>query len=188
MNIFSRFIIATAFVAASFVTGLVSAQADDLAIQPGYQDLVPTSPKEAWGDLGAIQVTDGTPWWSEALLYIPNRILDLIDVFRVDVGVGASVGAVVRVTEYAQAGYRQMLPVSLRVGDFGRQFPALVETSNEMGVSPLFKQSADREVCKAEIGLGADALIVGAYGGICLDEVADFIGGLFLIDFKGDDL
>ena len=163
-------------------------RADDLAIQPGYQDLVPTSPKEAWGALGPTQVNEGTPWWSEVLLYIPNRILDLIDVFRVDVGVGSSIGGVVRVTKYAQAGYRQMLPVSLRVGDFGRQFPALVETSNEIGISPAFKQSADREVCKAEIGLGADVLLVGAYGGVCLDEVADSIGGIFLIDFKGDDL
>jgi hypothetical protein len=43
-------------------------------------------------------------------------------------------------------------------------------------------------VCEAEIGLGLDVLLVGAYGGVCLDEVADFVGGIFLIDFKGDDL
>lgn len=163
-------------------------RAQESVMIPGYQDLVPTSPKEAWGDLNAIQINEGTPWWADLLLYIPNRVLDLIDVFRVDVGVGASVGAVVRVTEYAQFGYRQMAPVSLRVGDFGRQFPVLVESSNEFGLSPAFKQSADREVCKAELGLGGDLLIVGAYGGICLDELADFIGGIFLIDFKGDDM
>jgi hypothetical protein len=163
-------------------------EAQPLPLPPQVGDLVPTSPKEAWGDLGAIQSGEGSPWWSDVLLYIPNRVLDLIDVFRVDVGVGASVGAVVRVTEYAQLGYRQMAPVSLRVGDFGRQFPVLVETSNEIGVSPAFKQSADRDVCSAEIGLGGDLLIVGAYGGICLDELADFVGGLFLIDFKDDDM
>jgi hypothetical protein len=164
------------------------ARADEYATQPGYQDLVPTSPKEAWRDLEAVEVNEGTPWWAEVLLYIPNRILDIIDIFRVDVGVGASVGGVVRVTEYAQLGYRQMMPVSLRVGDFGRQFPVVVESSNEIGVSPAFKQSADRDVCEAEIGLGLDVLLVGAYGGVCLDEVADFVGGIFLIDFKGDDL
>jgi hypothetical protein len=151
-------------------------------------DLVPTSPKEAWRDLEAIQVNDGTPWWADVLLYIPNRVLDLIDVFRVDVGVGASVGGVVRVTKYVQGGYRQMLPVSLRVGDFGRQFPVIVESSNEIGISPAFKQSADRDVCEAELGLGLDVLLLGGYGGVCLDEVADFVGGIFLIDFKGDDL
>ena len=163
-------------------------EAQPLPLTPSVGDLVPASPKEAWGDLGAIQAGEGSPWWADVLLYIPNRVLDLIDVFRVDVGVGASVGAVVRVTEYAQLGYRQMAPVSLRVGDFGRQFPVLVETSNEIGVSPAFKQSADRDVCSAEIGLGGDLLIVGAYGGICLDELADFVGGLFLIDFKDDDM
>ena len=151
-------------------------------------ELVPTSPKEAWRDLEAIQINDGTPWWAEVLLYIPNRVLDLIDIFRVDVGVGASVGGVVRVTRYVQGGYRQMLPVSLRIGDFGRQFPVMVESSNELGLSPAFKQSADRDICDAEIGLGLDVLLLGGYGGLCLDEVADFIGGIFLVDFKGDDL
>jgi hypothetical protein len=128
-----------------------------------------------------------TPWWRDVLLYVPNRILDLIDVFRVDVGVGASVGGVVRVTKYVQGGYRQMAPVSVRIGDFGRTFPVMVESSSEIGISPAFKQSADREVCEAELGLGLDALIVGGYGGVCLDELADFIGGIFLIDFKDDD-
>lgn len=162
--------------------------AQDQGVSPGYQDLVPASPKEAWRDLSTVEVNDGTPWWAEVLLYIPNRVLDLIDVFRVDVGVGASVGAVVRVTEYAQVGYRQMLPVSLRVGDFGRQFPVVVESSNEIGISPAFKQSSDRDICTAELGLGLDVLILGGYGGVCLDELADFIGGIFLVDFKGDDL
>lgn len=151
-------------------------------------ELVPTSPKEAWRDLETVQVNDGTPWWADVLLYIPNRVLDLIDIFRVDVGVGASVGGVVRVTKYVQGGYRQMLPVSLRVGDFGRQFPVMVESANEIGISPVFKQSADRDVCEAELGLGLDVLLLGGYGGLCLDEVADFVGGIFLIDFKGDDL
>lgn len=183
-----RKIIAAALCLLTVAVTQHTCQAQPVPIPSQVGDLVPTSPKEAWGDLGAIQSGDGSPWWSEVLLYIPNRILDLIDVFRVDVGVGASVGAVVRVTEYAQVGYRQMAPVSLRVGDFGRQFPVLVETSNEIGVSPAFKQSADREVCKAEVGLGGDLLIVGAYGGICLDELADFVGGLFLIDFKDDDM
>lgn len=165
-----------------------SSHAQEQGVTPGYQDLVPTSPKEAWRDLATVEVNEGTPWWAEVLLYVPNRILDLIDVFRVDVGVGASVGGVVRVTEYVQAGYRQMMPVSLRVGDFGRQFPVVVESSNEIGISPAFKQSADRDVCTAELGLGLDVLVVGGYGGICLDELADFLGGIFLVDFKGDDL
>jgi hypothetical protein len=165
-----------------------TAFAQEYDVAPTSPDLVPVSPKEAWRDLEAVQSNEGTPWWAEVLLYIPNRVLDLIDVFRVDVGVGASVGGVVRVTKYAQGGYRQMLPVSLRVGDFGRQFPVVVESSNEIGISPAFKQSADRDICDAELGLGLDIFLIGGYGGLCLDEVADFVGGIFLVDFKGDDL
>ncbi len=188
MRTFFRTICLSITLCSALVSAAQSVRADNLPLVPSYQDLVPTSPKEAWGDLSSLPIDEGSSWISDVLLYIPNRVMDLIDVFRVDVGVGASVGAVVRVTEYAQVGYRQMLPVSLRVGDFGRQFPAMVESSNEFGISPAFKQSADRQVCTAEIGLGGDLLIAGAYGGICLDELADFIGGIFMIDFKGDDL
>ena len=147
-----------------------------------------SSPKRGWSEFKPVQENEGTPWWGHVLLWVPNRILDLIDIFRVDVGVGPSVGAVVRVTEYAQAGYRQMAPASLRVGDFGRQMPVIVEASNEIGVSPLFKQSKDRSLCPGEVGAGADLLLVGAYGGVCLDEAVDFLAGIFFIDLKDDDL
>lgn len=164
------------------------AYADTKAITDGYDDTVPTSPKEPWGEFQPIQENEGTPWWGHALMWIPNRVLDLIDVFRVDVGVGPAAGGVVRMTEYVQAGYRQMLPASLRVGDFGRKMPVVVEASNELGVSPLFKQSKDRTICPGEVGVGADLLIVGAYGGVCLDEAIDFMAGIFFIDLKDDDL
>ncbi len=151
-------------------------------------ELVPVSPKAPWGDLSTVPVQAEPSAWREALLYLPNRLLDLLDIFRVDVGVGPSFGGVVRVTEYGQAGYRQMMPLSLRVGDFGRQFPGMVETSNEFGVGPLFAPSADRKVCPGEVGLGADLFVAGAYGGVCLDEVVDFVAGIFLVDVKDDDL
>lgn len=161
--------------------------AQPLPIPPPIVDLVIASPKQPWVDLAISQVNPNSPWWSVALLYIPNRLLDLIDIFRLDVGVGPSVGAVVRVTEYGQLGYRQMLPMSLRVGDLGRRFPAMLETSNEFGVGPAYVDSTDRPVCPGELGLGGDVLVAGAYAGVCVDEVVDFLGGLLLIDFKNDD-
>lgn len=150
-------------------------------------DLVPASPKQPWIDLATAQINPGSPWWSDVLLYIPNRILDFIDIFRVDVGFGPSAGAVVRVTEYGQVGIREMLPASVRVGDLGRRFPGMIETSNEFGIGPAYVESTDRSVCPGEIGLGADVMLAGAYAGVCVDEFADFLAGLVFIDFKGDD-
>jgi len=165
-----------------------SSSAQDRYTDGKYSDLVPTSPKEGWSKLEPIEKGEGTPFWADVLLWLPNRILDLIDVFRIDVGVGPSFGAVARATKWGQIGYRQMAPASLRVGDFGRQMPFLLETSNEFGIGPAYVNSSDRHVCDGEFGLGADLLVAGAYGGVCVDEFADFIAGIFFIDLKDDDL
>ena len=146
------------------------------------------SPKNAWGDFDVVEEDVGYPWWGDVLAWVPNRILDFIDIFRVDVGIGPSRGAVIRVSKYAQAGYRVMRPGSFRIGDFGRKAPILYERSNEIGVSPSFAQSKDREVCPGEIGLGGDLFILGGYAGICVEELADFFVGLFFFDIMDDDL
>lgn len=166
----------------------MAGNAQDQYSDGNYKELVPVSPKDGWDKLEPTQKGDGSPFWSQLLMWLPNRVLDLIDVFRVDVGVGPSFGAVVRVTKYGQVGFREVMPASLRVGDFGRQMPVLLETSNEFGVGPAYVDSADRKVCDGEIGLGADALVAGAYAGVCVDEFADFLAGIFFIDLKDDDI
>jgi len=170
-----------------FSSPIQHATAQNIPLPDNFKALVPTSPKDPWVDLAVDQLTKGGSWGSDVLWYIPNRLLDLIDIFRVDVGVGPSVGGVVRITKYAQFGYREMLPASVRVGDLGRRIPVLIETSNEFGIGPAFVESADRAICPAEIGVGADVILAGAYGGVCLDEIVDFLGGIFFIDFKEDD-
>ena len=161
-------------------------QAEEPAAEPEIE--AETSPKPAWGEIDAAAIDHGqhSPWRS-VLLWLPNRIMDFIDIFRVDVGVGPAVGAVIRVSKYGQAGYRNMLPASVRVGDFGRDTPVKVERSNEFGVGPAYVASKDRKICLGEVGAGADLLIAGVYAGICVDELADFAAGLFFIDLKDDD-
>jgi hypothetical protein len=152
-----------------------------------FADSPKVSPKPGWDEI-QVQETTKPTILTQVLLWLPNRVADLIDIFRVDVGVGPAFGGVIRITEYAQAGYRDMSPMSFRLGDFGRdEYPWLLETDSEMGVSPFFHESAQRKVCSSEIGVGADLLIVGAYGGICLQEVADFIAGVFFLDLNDDD-
>lgn len=122
------------------------------------------------------------------LYYIPNRIIDFIDIWRVDVGVGVSYGAVIRASRYAQAGYRGFAPRSVRFGLRGRRSPIFVERYPEYGVSPGFVNTGARVPTPFEVGVGADLLAVGAYAGISLDELGDFLAGIFFFDPKGDDL
>lgn len=150
---------------------------------------VAVSPKRAWGDFEVREEEVEEPTiLRQVLLWLPNRVLDLIDVFRIDVGVGPAAGGVVRITKWGQAGIRTMSPLSVRAGDFGRDWPVKVEHSNEFGIGPAFVQSHDREVCPGEVGIGLDVFLIGGYGGICFDELYDFFGGLFLFDAKDDDL
>jgi len=148
------------------------------------------SPKQGWRSLpreSRNKSSSSAPWWAQALLWIPNRVLDLIDVFRIDVGAGPAVGGIVRITRHGQAGYRRMLPFSLRVGDFGRSSPIIIETDDELGVGDSFRPSGDRTLCRGEIGLGLD-LGLGAYAGICPAELVDFFAGLIFIDPESDDI
>ena len=143
------------------------------------------SPKEPWPDLEYQQI-EADSAWDSILMWFPNRFLDFIDMFKADVGIGTSLGAVVRFTPYAQAGFRSV-PFSLRAGNLGRRSPIMIESCSEAGLSPDFKESNDRRLCSAEIGIGVDLLIPGAYVAICPDEMLDFALGIFLIDYKGDD-
>ena len=151
-------------------------------------DTTTVSPKPAWGDFEVVEEPAPRPLVDRVLLWLPNRILDAVDVFRADVGVGPAFGGVVRATRYVQAGYRSMNPASVRVGLFGRKAPAMIEHSSEFGVSPFYVDSSDRTVCKGEVGVGLDLVVISGYAGVCVDEFADFIGGIFTVDFKDDDL
>ena len=122
-----------------------------------------------------------------ALLYIPNRILDIVDIFKVDVGVGPATGGVLRLTKYAQMGYRHFYPGSFRFGLNGRDYPVFIEDRDERGFGPNFVASPERNITPAEIGVGLDVLVVGGYFGVSLDQMVDFIAGLVGLDPEGDD-
>ena len=122
------------------------------------------------------------------LLYLPNRFLDLIDIFRVDVGIGPAAGGVVRITKYGQAGYRTFAPLSVRAGLMGRQPPLMVEESPEYGVGPSYVESKDREVGSMEVGAGVDLFVAGGYIGVDFYQIPDFFLGFFGVDYADDDL
>ena len=126
-------------------------------------------------------------FWRGALLYLPNRLFDFIDIFRIDVGVGVGYGGVIRPTKYLQAGYREFEPGMLRVGLMGRRYPFLIEEKDESGFGRSLTLKSKRKISKGELGVGVDLGIIGGYGGVCLDSAADFILGIIGIDFEDDD-
>lgn len=150
---------------------------------------VSRSPKNGWGEFEVVEEEQPieSPWRTAAM-WLPNRLLDIWDIFHVDLGLGPANGGVLRVSKYAQVGYREMNPASARLGLMGRRVPFMIERTNEIGIGPNFVPSKDRDVCPGEVGVGLDILAVGGYAGICLDEVVDFLGGIFLFDPKDDDL
>lgn len=121
------------------------------------------------------------------LWYLPNRVIDLVDIVKIDVGVGSSAGGLVRLSRYGQIGARYVHPLSVRVGMRGRELPFFFERESEYGFCSSFNQSEARHVTPLEIGIGAD-LGIGAYIGVSIDELADFLLGFFFLDLKHDDL
>jgi hypothetical protein len=178
MKVLSRLLVTSLLVLTTAASGAAQA-----SFSPD-EAIAPASPKPGWSELPTSEEPSTT---RQVLLWLPNRVIDLFDIFRVDLGVGPAAGGVVRVTKYAQAGYRQMLPVSARVGLMGRRAPFMLENANELGISPAFVQNNSREICAGEVGLGLDLFIAGGYAGICFDEVVDFVGGIFTLDPKDDD-
>jgi len=129
------------------------------------------------------------------LLYIPNRVFDLLDIvrFRVRVGPGFAIGA--RATEpvsayivsYASAyaglpgpRLRQtpVLPVGLESHN-GASL-SIVDATIDGGIGPGYSWS--------EIGVGTQLGIVGFDFGIDPVEIVDFMTGIITIDLRGDDL
>lgn len=128
------------------------------------------------------------------LLYLPNRVLDALDMVRARarLGPGAAVG--VRLTE----------PLRVYLGAYGTVFvglpgprmdavppiPAGLESLNGAQLSVLdatFNVAQDPDYSPTEIGASVHLLLVGADVGIDPVEIADFFAGFLLFDLRGDD-
>lgn len=126
-------------------------------------------------------------FFRKTLLYLPNRFMDLVDVFKLDAGVGIGYGAILRPSKKLQVGYREMNPGMLRIGLMGRRLPVLVEKRTESGFSSDYGPNQGRKVSTGELGLGVDLGFIGVYGGVGLDSTLDFLLGIVGVDFEDDD-
>ena len=128
------------------------------------------------------------------LWYLPNRVMDLIDIFRLRLKVGPGLGVGFRMTDYAAfyggsqyavylglPGPRYPEAVRYPVGlEYQRGIVlAGVDASDDLKHPPRYGFS--------EVDAGLHLFLIGAEAGIDPFEIADFLSGLFLIDLRRDD-
>jgi len=144
--------------------------------------------------------------------YLAKRALDLFDVFGLSVTLGPGLTANGRATLFAQAGLG--VQNVYRAGFLGRQMGAWNDASWEVGVSVfpylrvadgepragkvrryeanlppahVFPYGVDTDRDWFDFGLTAHALLAGVNAEIRGREFADFVLGIFGVDFMRDD-
>jgi len=129
------------------------------------------------------------------LLYIPNRIFDVLDIVRARVKVGPGFGAGLRVTDAGELylgahtsvfaglpGPRQepALPIPVGIESRGGIKLSVLDGTVGMGFDPDYSSS--------EVGTSLHLGLVGADLMVDPVEFADLLAGIFLIDVRDDDL
>lgn len=120
------------------------------------------------------------------LYYVPNRVLDFIDIGRASIGIGCGFGFNLRATELAEIGYGQYS--TTRFGMKGRVMPVYDEKIDEAGIGFLGWVSGCLQRDPSEVGADLHLGVIGVQAAVSLVEVADFVAGIVLIDLQGDDL
>ena len=121
-----------------------------------------------------------------ALLYLPNRLMDFVDIFRLNVGVGEGWGANLRATNFLTAGVSDY--DTIRFGMRGREMPRYEEAVDEecIGLFGLQIGKFDRD--PYELAFTGHVAYAGLEAGLDLDEIVDFLLGLACVDYREDDM
>lgn len=162
----------------------------------------PPNPSENWGD--------------RLILYLPNRLIDLLDIGDISIGVGPTAKAKAWITRYMAFGggiggsaqlikaYNRQYGAGLE-GGWNGSFMMLSAEDTEMYESTRYVQtyflyesgipSIDNSVYNFWHG-PRDIFSIGAELALLIDlhvemhpfEVFDFLAGIFFLDPKGDDI
>lgn len=132
----------------------------------------------------AAQESEGS--WRTAAWYLPNRALDLLDVFKLNLSGGFGGGIDLRITRLFEAGFSDYNVV--RAGLNGRRFPVYREKLDESSITLFGITSGMRTRDPWEVGATLHFVVLGAEAAINVKSALDFVGGFFLLDLEDDDL
>lgn len=127
-------------------------------------------------------------------LYLPNRLLDVVDVCRVRVRVGPGFALGARLTDYGSiylGSYRSVylgLPGPRKM-PVPRSPVGLEEWKGIVlfGVDATDETSHGPDYQNSEIGVGVHLGLLGADVGVDPVDLWDLVAGFFFLDPKGDD-
>jgi len=127
------------------------------------------------------------PSWFDFILYYPlNRVNDVLDIFRLNIGFGYGFGINVRATELLEVGVGQY--ESIRFGMKGRVLGTYEENICEGGVGFLGWVGGCLQRDPSEVGADIHLGIIGVQAAVSLVEVVDAVTSVFGLDIQGDDL
>lgn len=130
-------------------------------------------------------------WARTAMLYFPNRFMDLFDVARAGVEAGPGIGIDVMATDHLRFG--AMNRWSLGLGLQTLRHPPYKEGSEEyveFGPAAWIRDIAGTpwRMDPFDVRVEFHAAIVGAHIAVNPAEILDFFAGFALFDFRDDDM
>ena len=126
-----------------------------------------------------------------ALMYLPNRVVDVLDLAHVGVAFGPSLGLEAQATRALR--FESASGTTMGLGWFGRggePFQATTYERNFFGPDepPVAYDESVWHTPYWDLSVHLHLLLVTVYVGVApLDEGCDLITGLFTFDLKGDD-
>lgn len=145
---------------------------------------------------GADEVAEEKPSFGHRLLYyLPNRLLDVVDVFRLRARVGPGLAVNLRATDYISfyGGTYRSVYAGLPGARTPEKWRSPVGLEDQKGLIFFGIDATDTtphgpRYTPAEFTLGGQLLIVGGDIGFEPVEFGDFFAGLVFLDPVGDDL
>jgi hypothetical protein len=169
-------------------SGYAAGQDTPTIAQAGTQE---TAPPAAAEKQDQVSKSDKGRTKHPILMYLPNRIFDLLDIFRIRVRVGPGISAGVRATKPLSAfvGFHSTLFVGLHGPRGKAEFPWPVGIENRGGAQASLANLAPGNTYYGPLEVGAEVqpLIVGINIGIEPFEILDFAAGFLCIDLQDDD-